>query len=132
MTRGECLTLIFIREPDPNVSCTSQDVFEILRALEDVTGPVVASGKDVYGYLDALSRLFSRQQQQQQLQPQVNGVSSSKKGGTLSGSWVVEGGDMDSSSSSVAKASTQEALRQLDLVRHAAATRLAQCYTLNM
>jgi hypothetical protein len=88
------------------VTCSSQDVFEILRALEDVAGPVVATGKDVYGHLDALSRLFFRQ-----------------KGGageevSMSGG---RGGEDDSSMS----ARTVEALKQLDLVRHAASRKLA-------
>jgi hypothetical protein len=105
---------------DPNVICTSEDVFEILRALEDVTGPVAASGKDVYGHLDALSRLCLRQRD--------IGGAGEESTSSISGRRGGERGEDYASTT----ARTLEALKQLDLVRHAAARKLAQCYTLNL
>ncbi|KAM0786288.1 hypothetical protein ACM66B_001767 [Microbotryomycetes sp. NB124-2] len=90
-----------LQETEPVV--TMDETYELLRCLEDVTGPIQASGGvDVYGNLDCVARLIS--------------------GGGQAGR-VNEGQEVKEDESE----KTRRALKQLDVLRFALAKNLARC-----
>lgn len=94
----------------------SEDIFEILRVLQDVVDPIISNnGEDIYGDLNVLASLSS----------------SSSSSSSLPSSSTQQNGNVKNKQ--LAKeVHVKESLKQFDVLRYAASKHLAHSFQLEM